>query len=200
MKSLPEATVPSRDPGALSPRLFSGGRVVGAFVVILALLAGVLFITRAHEGTSPSPRTNQPSATFALTDSQAVATFQKLNRLRIQAYRQRDPSLVAEVVTSDSPLRHRVYQDIARLRTDGVLDKTRFRTREIDTRSNRASEIVLREVEVQKPRFVTETGKDVSRMHVSLLVTTDWTLRREGFDWKIFNSFVVNAHRLRAAG
>ncbi|MEA2506958.1 MAG: hypothetical protein QOH48_1576 [Actinomycetota bacterium] len=96
MKSLPEASVPSRDSGGASPRLISGGRVIGSFVVILALLVGAFLLTRSHDRTSPPPSRAQRSTNFRLTDSQAISTFRKLNRLRIQAYRQRDPSLVAD--------------------------------------------------------------------------------------------------------
>jgi hypothetical protein len=198
MKSLPEASVPSGNPGAASRSLISGGRVIGSFVVIVALLLGIFLFTRPQDQPASPPGDTQRSSGFALTDTQAIAKFKELNDLRIEAYRQRDPSLVAEVVTSDSPLRAKAYRDISQLRRDSILDMTDFRTREVKTLSNGSNQIVIREVEIQTPRFVTEDGKDVSRMHISLVVTTDWTLRRDGYSWKIFDSVVRNTHRLRS--
>jgi hypothetical protein len=128
-----------------------------------------------------------------------MAKFKDLNRLRINVYKRRDASLIDQVLTGDSPLRRAAYRDIARLRTDHVLDRTKYKVRAIRARLNRPTRIVLREVEVQTPRFVTESGRDVSRLHVSLLVTTDWTLRKDGLSWKIFDSSVLKARRLRSS-
>ncbi|MDP9233941.1 MAG: hypothetical protein M3P01_05255 [Actinomycetota bacterium] len=199
MDSLPEASAPSADAAAASPRLISGGRAIGAFLVLAGVLLGIVLLTRNPDRTAPPTTNHQQSGTFALTDSQAIAKFKELNRLRIEAFRNRDASLIAQVLTSDSPLRPRALGEIARLRADGVLDKTAFRIRDVQARSNGPNQIVLREVEVETPRFVTETGKDVSRLHISVVATVDWTLRKDGLVWKIFDSSSVKAHRLRSA-
>jgi hypothetical protein len=195
MKSLPEATVPSRDPGALSPRLFSGGRVVGALVVILALLAGVLFITRAHQGTSTSPRTNQPSATFALTDPQAVATFRKLNRIRIQAYVRRDPSLVPLMAMANSPAARTAIREIHKLKVDSVIPKPRFRTKSLTVTKNTASQILIRQVFNYDLRFTDEHGRDVTASNKRQRQVVVWTIRQSGQgEWRIFDA-VITASR-----
>jgi hypothetical protein len=198
MDSLPEASAPSTDADATSPRLISGSRAIGAFIVLAAMLLGIVLLTRNPDQTTPPTTNHQQSGTFALTDSQAIAKFKDLNRLRIEAFRHRDASLIAQVLTSDSPLRVKALREIARLRADGVLDRTTFRIRNVRTRSNAPNQIVLREVEVERPRFVTETGKDVSRLHISVVATVDWTLRKDGLEWKIFDSSSVRAHRLRS--
>lgn len=199
LDSLPEAARTSPDTGATPPRLISGGRALVAFVLLAIALIGILLFTRNHDQPTPSTTNHSQSGTFSLTNSEAIARFNELNRLRIIAFRHRDASLLAQVLTSDSPLRRRAYRDIAGLRADGVFDKTKFQTQRIQMRSNTPSQIVLRQVEIESPRFVTEAGKDVSRMHISVVATIDWTLRKEGSAWKIFTSSSVGAHRLPSA-
>jgi hypothetical protein len=196
MDSLPEPARSSPEASTAAPRLISGGRAIGAFIVLAAVLAGILLFTRRDHQTTPPPTSHVQPGTFSLTNSQAIAKFKQLDHLHLQAYQRRDDSLLAQVLTSDSPMQRSAYRDIARLRADGVLDKTTFRTRKLWTRSNTPKEIVLRQVVIQKPLFVTEAGKDVSRLHERVIATIDWTLRKDGIEWRIFDSSVIRAHRL----
>lgn len=197
MGSLPEASAPSADAGAASPRLISGGRAVGAFLVIAAILVGIVLLTRNPDRTTPPTTNHQQSGSFALTNSQAIAKFKELAHLHAEAYHRRDASLLAQVLTADSPMRRSSYRDIAQLRNDHVLDKSTFLTRQLRIRSNSPNEISLRQVVIQKPLFVTEAGKDVSRLRQPVIATIDWTLRKDGAEWKIFDSTVIRARRFR---
>ncbi|MDP9226958.1 MAG: hypothetical protein M3P18_24560 [Actinomycetota bacterium] len=202
MESLPEVSSSSPDAAPASPRPLPGGRAVGAFLVILAVLTSILVFTRStHQAMTPDnqqKQTSTGSSSFALTDKQAIAKFQELNRLRLRlrAYRSRDPSAIGQALASNSPLRSRAYRDITRLRRDHVLDRTHFTTQRLRILVNAPNRVVLRQVELQKPRFVSESGHDLSRSHHAIVVTIDWTLRLNSDLWKIFNSSVVRAHRL----
>jgi hypothetical protein len=103
MESLPEVAAPTPDPRATRGRQFSGGRVLGAAVAILAVLLVALLLTRSDDKLAPSPVHHQQSTGFALTNSEAIAKFKELNHLRIDVYRSRDPSLITQALTSDSP-------------------------------------------------------------------------------------------------
>jgi hypothetical protein len=206
MASLPEVSAAPRDAGSASPRLLHRGRAIGLFLGIMAVLTGILVLTLlTHRTVVPGAKQqrqqrSEQSGSFALTNEEALAKFRELNGLRLQAYAERDPSVIAQILAANSPLRPKAYSDIARLHRDRVMDRTHFSTRGLRVLANGPNKVVLRQVEVQKPRFVSESGHDLSQSHHPIVVTIDWTLRRNGYVWRIFDSSVVRAHRLRPHG
>jgi hypothetical protein len=195
MDSFPE-TGTSSDTTTASPRLISGGRALGAFLVLAAILTGIVLFTRSNQSATPPVTEDGRSGTFSLTNAEAITRFKQLDRLHSLAYERRDASLLAQVLTADSPMRDAAYRDIARLRRNRVLDKTKFHTRALQARLNTQREIVVRQVVIQRSLFLTEKGRDVSKLRAPILVTVDWTLHKEGSSWRIFNSSVLHARRL----
>jgi hypothetical protein len=193
MDSLPEASAPSADAGAASPRLISGGRAIGAFLVLAAVLLGIVLLTRNPDRTTPPTTNHQQSGTFALTDTQAIAKFKELNRLRIRAYKERDLSLVPLVFVPGSSTSNRVIREIRYLVRKSVVPKPNFRTLSLAVVSNHVGSIKIRQRAIVGSRFETESGQDVTAPAKRQKQTIDWELHLLGNQWRISSSVIVKA-------
>jgi hypothetical protein len=176
----------------------SGGpSPVKAFFALLALLVaigGLFLLTRSTDESDPgaAPRSDN----FALTDAEAIERFNELHALFRQASRTRDQSLLSLMITSDSPLRDEATKDIAQLRRDGVLDRSRFVTEDIDIQSNRRTEIQLIQRVVIYPKFVLESsGKNITKSEpVRQLV--EWTMKLEDSEWRVLDALVTKSQEV----
>ncbi|HEX3327087.1 MAG TPA: hypothetical protein VHV50_08835, partial [Actinomycetota bacterium] len=178
MDSLPEASAPSADAAAASPRLISGGRAIGAFLVLAALLLGIVLLTRNPDRTTPPTTNHQQSGTFALTDSQAIAKFKELDRLRIRAYVRRDLTLIPLITVPDSPAARSASHEIRRLKADSVIPKPHFLTKRLAVTQNSASSVEIRQVLRYDLHFVDESGHDVTARNRPQRQVILWTLRQ----------------------
>lgn len=176
--------------GGLSP--------LHAFLVVIAVLAAIVaavLLTRPDEAPVPSPDPD-PEPAFALTDAEAIERFQELSEIRLRSLRERDPSLLSTAFTPNSPAAKRVATSIRKLVRGGAYYKTRHDRQSIDVVGNLDEEIVIVEEIVVHPRFVDETGADISVEPVVERQTTEWTLRLVGGQWLIHDGVIVAAQPL----
>jgi hypothetical protein len=190
------ASAPER-PGPLSPG--------AAFLILLVILAtafwvGALLFDRAPAELQPLVirASNKPLPTPAadadhprpLSARQAIARFEVLNALRLRAYRERDTSLFARYLVPNSPLLDIGVKEIKRLRRDGVTMRPNFVTQRLTVRRRTRSEIIVRQIVRQNPKFFNRSGKDITVPRPPKLVTVDWTLEPVGERWMISRSLI----------
>jgi hypothetical protein len=168
---------------------------VGLMVVLIAVGAAVL-LTR--ESTPPPPKpapVQEPN--FALTDAEAIARFNELRDLRDQLYGERDLSLVSEIYAADSPLRATVASEINQLLSDHVLDRSTYRSLDVSVVSNTPQQIVMAETVLLSPKFVTESGRDVTTDHSQLRQRAVWTLVQLDGQWLVRSSKITKSKAIR---
>lgn len=171
---------------------------LNAFLVGLGLLiaiAAAVLLSRPDEAPTPTPNPN-PEPAFALTDPEAIERFIELDSLRLRAYDKRDVSLVSEIFTSDSPIARKVSREIGLLRSENVLSKTQFEVKKVGVLGNTDDEIRILQRVVIFPRFVTESGRDVTRNARDELQTIHWTLHLEGTQWLLHNATITRVRAL----
>ena len=96
------------------------------------------------QGAEPIEEPDRDPARKRLTNAQALRRFEKLDQLRLKAFKKRDPRLLSRVFTSDSPIAADVNRGIKRLKRDGVFDATTFDTKKLEVEANAPSKIEIR--------------------------------------------------------
>jgi hypothetical protein len=163
-----------------------------AFLIAVAAVLWIVLTPEESANVGPSAQ----SENFALTDAEAIARFKELDALSIQAYEQRDTTLLSKYVTSDSPLRESLFADIRQLREDRVLFDPRQVTKSIEVASNTETEVRIRQAVTQRPKFVTESGRDISQARRGVFLVIDWTMHPELGEWKMYDSEVIRSRKL----
>jgi hypothetical protein len=196
MDSLSEASPSASD--TTSPRLISGGRALTIFLLLIAVVGGILLLTRKDHATAPPPTNHHQTETFALTDSQAIARFKQLDRLRIRAYKERDLSLIPLTFVDGSKIARTVVKEIKSLLRQSILPKPNFRTVDLAVTSNTAKRIEIKQRVLVGGRFITQSGQDVTAPSERQRQTINWILKPVDSDWLISSSLIVRA--VRAGG
>jgi hypothetical protein len=174
-----------------------GADPVRVFLILAGILVaiGVVFWLTRSDPIPDAAIATFPSESpdFSLTNVEAIARFKELHSLFRQGSRERDLSVLNLLFTRDSPLRQIATDDVRQLRKDGVLDRSTFRTTEIEVVSNVANEIVLlQRVEIE-PRFILEqSGKDIADPG-PLNQQVRWVLHQEAGVWKVYDSKVLES-------
>jgi RNase P/RNase MRP subunit p29 len=184
----PEMKTDDKPSGGLSP--------VKAFFALLALLVaigGLFLLTRPTDESEPGPASR--SDNFALTDTEAIERFKELDGLQIRALRQRDETLLGRVYTSDSPLMSSVTKSIRTLKRESVFDRSQDETRSLLVIENGQDEIRLRQEVVVMPKFVDESGRDVTINSRTELQTVEVTLRRDLDQWLIHDAVITETEK-----
>lgn len=170
-----------------------GLRPATAFLLLLLVLGvvtAIVLLTRPSPAPTPTATgddtTTEPN--FSLTNEEAIARFEELNEQLLSAYANRDPSLISEFLTSESPLRRRARNEIERLIHDRVIPDPVFVTRSVKVISNESSQIVIRQSVVDSSRFLSEKGEDITDTPKDILRVVEWTLELERSVWKIASS------------
>ena len=168
---------------------------IKVFAVLIGLVAAIVIVAEVARDDAPpvAPQRTASPADFSLTNSEAIARFKELDALRYRAYTERDVTLIPLYMTSDSPLRRVGYREIRQLINDRVLFRPTVDVKNLRVLSNTPRQIVVRQVVIEQPKFVSEAGKDVSSSQNKIHQTIDWTLRLEGTEWKIFQAKVVDS-------
>jgi hypothetical protein len=175
--------------GGLSP--------VKAFFLLIAvgLAAAVAAFATQPDAAPSEPPGPARSPDFSLTDAEAIEEFERLNEVRIDAYKARDIALLDDVLTARSPLRKAGHDEIRQLLRDEVIIQSRFVTEAVDVVINDATKIVVRQTEVDYPKFVSDDGVRVAGDTKPKRRVIEWVLHLEGFEWKIHDSRLIS-HRL----
>jgi hypothetical protein len=173
---------------------------VKAFLGLLALAvaAGLVLMLMTPVTVTEHPSATTPTAKpdYSLTNAEAIARFKELDELRLDAYSRRNAELIEQAFTNESPIASRIRSEIRDLRVDGVLSKTSFETRSITVAMNAANLIRLHQIVVIRPRFVTESGRDVTKKHVTERQEIRWTLKRDQGDWLLHDAVVTKSQIL----
>ncbi|MEA2509065.1 MAG: hypothetical protein QOG21_1147, partial [Actinomycetota bacterium] len=195
----PEPARSSPEASTAAPRLISGGRAIGAFIVLAAVLAGILLFTRRDHQTTPPVTNHAQSAVLSLTNAEAKAKFKELNQLRIRAYVQRDLTLVPLVAVPGSRAARTATREIRRLRADSVIPRPNFLTKRLTVANNSASKVQIRQVLHYDLRFVDEDGNDVTGRDRPQRQVILWTLRKsESGDWLISDGVITASRPVEA--
>jgi hypothetical protein len=180
------------EPAGLAP--------VRAFLLIATLatiLGGAVFATRDAAPSEPPAPARSPDV--SLTDEEAIAEFERLKLLLLNAYEKRDVSLISAFAAPDAaPGIRRVDDEIQALLTDDVLYRTREREESLTVVRNSPNEIELREVVVKFPRFVDgRTGRNLATDAGPERQSITWVLRTYDAAWRIHSSTVIAAEPLK---
>ena len=163
--------------------------LLGAVAAIVPL---TILATRPEAAPTTAPEATR-GPDFSLTDAEAIAEFERLNDMRIKAYKARDVSLLIEALATDSPLLTRGTQEIERLLLDAVLIQSRFVSENVEIVRNTSEEILVRQTEIEHPRVVTEGGRDVTAESSSQRRVIEWTLsHEEDYQWKLYDSRLIS--------
>lgn len=173
---------------------------VKAFAALLAVLvvAGAALLFLKHEADPPTTGI-PPSDNFALTDSEAIATFKDLRSTLITGYHSTDQSLASSAVAADSPMLPIVHDEITELQSDQVRDKTRFSTRSIHVKTSTSDEVLLLEHVDVFPKFIGQSksspSEDITTSRAQRQVI-EWTLKRYSSQWLIYQSVITSSRNL----
>lgn len=172
---------------------------IRAFVLLLfvfAFLVGIGLIAMSNKDRVPSDQAIPTTNNFALTNEQAIARFKELDTLREKAYVTRDLSLLSAYVAEGSPLMELGTDDITTLREDHVTFDPKSETQSLRLITNSTDKITIRQVVVQDPQFVSESGDDVSKSNRPIRLVIDWELSLDGSVWKLYDSQLVESEKV----
>lgn len=172
-----------------------------AFVVLLVLLAaGLAFVLTRTTRTEPTPGPRSTSSQLPrdapLTDAQALATFRELDKLRQQAFEERDLDLVEEVFTAFSPSATTLKQTVRRLRNQGVFPDERLRVLQERILANSEREVRVEQVIVLDIVFNDAQGRDITEEGGKERQKVHWVMRYEDSRWQLHDGLVVAARPL----
>lgn len=169
--------------------------VQGALVAmaLIGLSLGLWWVGTRDGGPAEGAQSLTPSPTqTTLSETAAIEIFERLRDARNAAYKHRDISLVNEIYASNSEVHRLAEEQIDRLIRDRVMDQSRYQTTDIEILNVTQSQIVIREESEITPRFVSETGADVSTSPDKRAVQTSrWTLSRRAEEWLIKDILVT---------
>ena len=178
-----------------------GADPVRVFLILAAVLVAVgaaIWLTRPdNSSTEASTPAADTPPDFSLTDEEAIARFKELDELRLRALRERDLSLLSLAFTSDGPAYKRLKESIKQLRNDDVFFRSEYRTTEIQIGSNSPDRIEVIQQVIVSPRFVSESGNDVTDKEFVERQESRWILRPEEAVWLIAEGTIVDAEVIR---
>lgn len=166
-----------------------GGRlplVLGAAVLplVVAVAAWALTGSSPEESDSPSSAVTAAGPTeHELSDREAIASFERLDSLRIKAYEKADPGLLTRVFTQGGPAYGNARREVELLKRDGVRSRSAFETLSIEVVSNTPETIHLRQDVVLTPSFVDPSGRDVAGHAAKERRIVDWIMVWTGERW-----------------
>ena len=172
----------------------TGVSPVKAFVIGLFLL-GLLIATfiYARREQPPTAATNTTITTTTLTDEQAIAEFERLDALRLQAYESRDLRLLSSVFTFGSPELEKARNRISQLKSDDVLMKHQYDVIETQVMTSTASSLSIRQTVDIDIRFLDEVGNDITKSGSPERLTVVWVLNNVDGSWRIHSGLVKDA-------
>lgn len=168
-----------------------------AFAIVLLLLTatGIWLLTTQPSGEPILEPQVAGTRVAPPSDEEAIAIFENLNELRLDAYANSDPSLVTEVFASGTPIANRVARELRQLSRDGVVARIKFVSKDLIVESATASQIRLHQTAHVVMKFMTEDGEDVTTSPGLGRQVIDWTLQRLATGWRISDAVTVDARR-----
>jgi hypothetical protein len=159
-----------------------------ALMAILFVALGGLLLLRLTSTNSPPTEREAVSAANSAPLPNAVQIFEGLRSDLDRAFDERDPSLVEQIYTPDSPVADSVRSNIAQLKEDNIRDRGRIEIQSIQVVSTSVGEIELREVVHYYPCFRNDIGRDVTRAPGILEQRSLHVLHQANGEWRIHTS------------
>ncbi len=104
---------------------------------------------------------------------------------------------IADFLGVDSPLRKPGEKEFAQLRRQEIHVSAQTRSNDITIIKTTKYSLVVRQVIERRLRFLTSDGEDVSRSSRWESRSIRWTLRHYPEGWKIYNSKLLSAKKIR---
>ncbi len=170
---------------------------IRAFLVVCVLATAAAALIFATRDAAPSEPAAAParSPDYTLTETEAIAEFERLNAQLMKAYEERNIALAEDVFTSNSPMLPRVRKEIRTLLKEDVLSRTTFRMVSVDVTSSTPVELSIRRVQVVKPHFETGDGADVTGGATTERQKSTWILRVERGRWLLHDATITEISR-----
>jgi len=160
-----------------------------AMLAAVAMLGGVLYASWQAVAGSDDPQApavpGNPDPDFSLTDEQAIATFERLEKDIRRSISDQDPGLAFRATTTGSPLADRMQAEIRQLKKDRVFDHSRVEQVSVEVVASSSQEIRIREVVRIHPCFRSEDGTDITKGDSEFEQTGVWILQVEDGRWLI---------------
>ena len=177
-----------------------GADPVRVFLILAAFMTAIgafLWLTRSDPIPESPANATAPteSPDFSLTDEEAIARFKELDELSQLIYRERDQSLIPEVYIDGSRIAETVRNEVRRMARDGVYSATRFKTLTVEVTINTPSLIRLEQVVVVTPRFMSDSGDEVTGKERAQKQTVKWALKLEGQKWQIESATITSSEQ-----
>ena len=175
-----------------SAKAMNPTRVFLILAGVLAALATFVFLTRSSPPPASTGETDAPN--FSLTDQEALNRFLELDEVRVNALRSRDISLLHEAFV-EGPAYRRLSRSINRLKEQRVFFRSDYARQSVSVISNTEEEIRVRVVENVDPKFISQTGEDLTQ-GVPEQHTTIWVLRQEQGTWRIYDGILTHVEKI----
>jgi hypothetical protein len=169
-----------RSPGLSPVRAFF---LLGAVATIVPL---TFLATRPEASPSPTAAPSR-SPDFSLTEAEAIAEFEELRDLALDAIRNRDASRVDEAFVPTGPAATRALGEIRKLLRARVTDESTFFSKSVKVVENSPRQIRIVERSRLKPCFRTANARDVSEGPAVVDQTSLWTMRQVNTQWRIYD-------------
>ena len=165
---------------------------------VIGILGAIFYVTRPETPATPTnPNVAQQQPDFSLTNEEAITRFEELSDIRRQAYATRDVTLLSSLYTENSVVGSGAAKELRSLNRDGVSDVSEYQTQQVTIVSNGDTEIELREVVLVEPKFVNESGADVTLDPKTIKEVVLWTLRLEDTQWLVHDAVITKSSVVR---
>ena len=176
---------PAEDLPPSRPGWIRAVAILGVGALLIASLYGAWqAVAGSDDPQDPAVPTN-PDPDFSLTDEQAIATFERLEKDIRRSISDQDPGLAFRATTTGSPLADRMQAEIRQLKKDRVFDHSRVEQVSVEVVASSSQEIRIREVVRIHPCFRSEDGTDITKGDSEFEQTGVWILQVEDGRWLI---------------
>jgi hypothetical protein len=190
----------TRAPAEESPTPRPSWVRVVALLAAVALLGGALFATwQAVGADEDNPSDNGGGGTepdFSLTDEQAIARFEELDRLRVDAYKAADVRMVSDFA-GPGTFRDQIVEELRKLKRDDVTATLDLQTESLEVVSNTSDHIRLQQQVVTNIRFFDSSGQEVTKQGRPERWTINWGLQNVDSRWLISSSKITDTEAVK---
>jgi hypothetical protein len=184
-----------RTPAKDRPPPRSGWIRLVAMLGVGALLIGTLYGVWQTVASSDDPAVpREPD--FSLTDEQAIARFEELESLQVNAYENVDLTAVSDFA-GPGPFKDKVVQELRKLKRDRVTATLELETEELRVESNTPEQIDLHQSVITNIRFFDLSGNEVTTRGKPERWIIDWKLQNFDSRWLISSSVITETESIR---
>lgn len=169
---------------------------------MIVLAAGAAFLATSQP-KDPNPSTS-PAGTSAsdsalrLTDAEAIATFNTLDKARLRAFEQRRSDEFANVFIPGVVEMRRARRTVRKLENDGVFMRhAPYEVRGLKVLENTPVHVEIEQRVLFNIRFVNGAGEDVTAAGAPELLRIRWTMKLHQNSWLLASGEVIAARDVK---